>query len=377
MIPYILCFASSCFLFWLVQKSEDYPISKAIFAVLAISIPAGLAAIRSVSIGTDNQYYITPVFMDALSSPSLNGMSPQWDGWIEKGYMALAFGIGRLCRQVPLFHFALLFIECGFVFLALYQWRRQIPVWLGMLCFFTLFYNTSLNASRQCLALGICLFALQYLFKQKLLPFYFFTLLAMLFHSSAILCLAFHPIYFYVNHFQSTKADLILVAAFVVAVVSLFLFVDKYILLFEAFEATSKGVNYLADTSKGTKFPYRSILLFLPIVASFIYRRKEIQDMIPAGIYHFLACMNLMIFAIVAIFPMLNDGFIRRITDQFQWQICFLVPCTVASFPLRGQKIVAITAAVAYLFLHWTFVSVVRNLGETYPYDSSWFNSIF
>jgi hypothetical protein len=199
----------------------------------------------------------------------------------------------------------------------------------------------------------------------------------MLFHTSALLCLAFHPIYLYVNHFQSTKADLILVGAFIVFVVSLFVFLEQYIILFEAFDATSKGTKYLADTSGGTKLPYRSIILFAPITLSFICRRKEIQDMIPAGAYHFFVCMNLIVFAVVAIFPMLNDGFIRRITVQFQWQICFLVSLTIASFSLRGQKIVASTIAVAYLSVHWLFVSVVRNYGGTYPYDSSWFNSIF
>lgn len=151
-------------------------------AVLIITI---FAVIRY-DIGYDYQTYFN--FIATNNDESITYFEP-----LSYGLMYLA----RLTQYPPTVFFLFGIPMYWFMYKGIKN--NSVNYGLSIIIYISLFYLFSLGAIRQALAMSICLFNYTYLRQKRFGVFLFYTIIATLFHYSAIISLIVYPIYHYVK----------------------------------------------------------------------------------------------------------------------------------------------------------------------------------
>lgn len=331
---------------------------------------------RAYSVGTDtiNYYYsaesISHGYSSALSI--LNGY------YIEPAYGILEYLIMRIFGDV---HY--LFLVEGIILITgllsfIHTFNNKISIPLSFAVFFSFYFNTSLNISRQYLAVGIGFFAAKYLFQRKRVKYFLLSLLAMSFHATGIM-LFFS--YFISNYLLSDKIHRhVLRKAFGVGII-----IISCCLLIKPISSLMVGVglipikyqNMLHRGGEGTSSIIMTLLANSPlIILSVVYANRLLdydeRNAVAISLYFFGVYVSLLntIFA--------NVG--RLALYWSTWQIVLFPEC--CEMIVQQQKSIRskqMVRFIFYLFLfsYWVYCVIVRNFGETYPYVSNiweWLN---
>ena len=131
---------------------------------------------------------------DTVTYYLMYALTPKWERWLAIGDFNISAGIGfsaltsilktlGFSAQDFLMLFAFLTVILYVLFLRKYS---QSMVFGIFLMFATGFYTFSLAAVKQCMALGICLWALSCAIERKWIRFFLLVALAALFHPYAI-----------------------------------------------------------------------------------------------------------------------------------------------------------------------------------------------
>ena len=204
MFIYLLVFGLAAFFAYLAQKFENKKVLVILFSIIAILIPSVLAGVRDSNIGTDLEVYGKPFFNRAVLSDSFEEYSNICE--TELGYRIINYIVSRFSDNINIFLFVLEFIIIGIVYLAFYQRRKEIPVWLGLLCYLFLFYSRFLNLLRQGIAVSIIIYSYKYLEKNELKKFLLAILIATMFHTTAIFAITL----IFIKIILNLRKDLIL-----------------------------------------------------------------------------------------------------------------------------------------------------------------------
>ena len=192
---YIVFFLISCFLIWLSEKSSSRYIGK-LLAFIAILLPCILAGMRADTIGTDLRVYVEPMYNAAKQSTSFSSyMDQRWYViWrymyvnkFEIGFTTLVYLIEKLGGSLGTVLFFIQALILAPIYLGLKRMKKSYPVYLGMLVFYLLFYNTSLNMMRQWIAMSILFYGLSYLITNEKKKYFITIVVACLFHTSALM----------------------------------------------------------------------------------------------------------------------------------------------------------------------------------------------
>ncbi|MCL1967701.1 MAG: EpsG family protein [Fibromonadales bacterium] len=377
MIYYLVCFSLSLFLLWFGQKirhGQCEPFRWFVYGI-ALLIPAVLAGARDLSIGTDVLSYAYPVFEEARVIPYIEGFSTIYEGWIGTGYLWLNYALSQVTSNFNIILFFIIFIEIIFVFFTIYQWRDKFPIWLGMLVFYAFFFNLSFNAIRQCLALSIAFFGIKYIFERKFLLFAFWVLLGYLFHKSAILVLAYYPLFWYANKYTSKKSILLLSVIFL----SLIIFSNQiFIPILSSLSGVVPRVDaiayYLAYIEKDSS-GYKNFIYFALLVLLFLYKRKIILNNFQ-DIGHFLEVV-VIITAISQLTTFVAGEYANRFIIVPDWMLCFSIPIVFYSYIKTFPRTVINIAIIFYCFFYWFYIFIYLGFNETRDYSSSILSSIF
>ena len=159
--------------------------------------------------------------------------------------------------------------------------KEAYPICFGMLVFYYLFYNTSLNMMRQWIAMAILFMAFSYLILEEKKKYCILTLVACLFHTSAILGFAILIVYVYCTK----KREYIKIANFKLdeSMAPIKIFVYGCIVLLSlniiavilSHIGLSKYIGYIQGNNGLYLLP-NQILLRLPVILLFIIRWRKI-----------------------------------------------------------------------------------------------------
>lgn len=176
MIIYLVVFVLSAIFFsyseYCCRRRE-----KIVCILIGIMLPAILAGCRGASIGTDVQVYgiwhyktacVADHFMQYFSSVRNSLFS-------ELLYHFLVYGLSRFFSNYHWGLFAYSLLTISFTYAGMNQYKKQMntPLWLGMLLYYFAFYNTTLNAMRQSIAVSIVFFASAFLFEKDIQRFFY------------------------------------------------------------------------------------------------------------------------------------------------------------------------------------------------------------
>lgn len=362
MFYYLTCFATSSFLFWLAERIKNRSIELRYFIYgIALLIPTILAGIRDVSVGTDVLVYGYPIFKDACYTDNFGFFVNQWKR-IEIGYLGLNFIVSRLTFSHNFFLGLIMFIEVLFVFLVLKQWKNKIPLWLGMLVFYLLFFNSSLNLMRQSLALSIAFFGIRFVFERKLGRFIFWCLLGALFHKSVLILILYYPFWTFTNKFTSLKAMIIFVSVGIISIVMFQQTLADYMLSFG--DSISRVSNYITAIDK-VKFPLNTLLFYSILTALFLYKRKSIYSIFGEQGYYFQYLVALLI--LIPFLDYYGGVYAYRFFPLVTWWLIILIPI-LFYISFGNRRILANIAIISYCFFYWYVTIIYQNANETADY---------
>lgn len=372
MSVYIISFAISTFL--MIKSSKQQEIQKKICVIIALLIPCLVAGFRASCIGTDTQGYLWPMFQAAIKAKSLKEyMSSSWfyiwrDLYVkdyEIGFSMIVFVVGKIFGNIVPVQVVIQALTIIPIYYAINR-NKDYPTWMGMVVYYSMFFNTTLNLMRQSIAMAFVFLAIQFLSEKEYQKYILFLFIGILFHKSAILGLAIGGIYILTTkkiELKYTKADsrnLIIVAIILLGIIALCNI--NYFVEFLSSIGFDKYINYINGS---IVFMPNQIIIRLPIVILYIINWKIIIE--EKDNFRFFVCM-LCMDIICAQFTSVNiySGRIALFFSQF----------SIIAFPVfyakERYKNVNKIILWGYLLFYWAFFFVLKMQDSTIPYLTIW-----
>lgn len=263
-----------------------------LFLVLSSLAMIAVAGLRADTVGIDYKQYETYFYQ--VHDGGWSFLISSANGYrIEPGYSLLNYFVSLFTRDVHIFMLVVAVIVITLTAVLLYR-VSPIP-WIGMFVFASFgFYGNSLSFIRQCIAIAIYLYSIEYIKKKKFVPYLLIILLASTFHKSMLIMI---PVYFIARIAVSWKSLLTWsgLAALVVALSwPLFNFVTKYV--YQVY-ATSQGLYYMLGRDWQTAaIPVVTTAVIL-VLKPFILRRDEnntvlINLSVFSGLLYIMTCQH-------------------------------------------------------------------------------------
>ena len=381
MVVYITCFFFSSLLFYFSKYLNKR--TRNVIDAIAIFIPCLIAGIRSNTVGTDVSVYLEPMVANAHNASSIREyMLSSWrQGWvirgvkdIEIGFSLLVFLIIKIFDSIYILQFVIQLLTIVPIYIGLRK-SNVNNLWLGMLTYFCMFYNNSLNIMRQSIAVAFIFLAFQYLFNSEKIKFIIGLIVACLFHNSALLGILILLIYEFLgvkifkkeNTYKTESKRLLILTIAGIAI----LFIQNLIVKIMGMIGLSAYVHYIMGDL--TFLPNQLIIRLPILILSVIYKEKLYQEE-NDKFYFYVCCI---IYTIVfSQFASVNS-FSYRIAMTFSiFQISF-IPC-VASIPskikLSYSKHFKFNRLIMFLYLlaWWSYYCLLKT-DSTLPYTTNLF----
>ena len=208
MIYYFVTFISTTIFFYFAEKSSKK--MSIILNIIALALPILLAVLRKNIVGIDVNVYMTPTLEAADNSSSLKeflqlkALNNTW-GTLDIGYAIIIYSCSKYFFSLPGLFFVNEFLCIVPIFFATklfnkyickYNTDREIPIWLVMLVYLFVFYNSSLNQTRQAITMSLSVFIFSLMLNKKYIFSCLIFILACTIHFSAIVIIGIAFIYF-------------------------------------------------------------------------------------------------------------------------------------------------------------------------------------
>ena len=379
MAVYLLGFGLSLLLMALAQKKKAGLFWT--FSALALLIPCLIAGLRARQVGTDVMVYVKQLTQGAIISDDLGDYFRtywfhSWKNFYVKdydlGFSLLVYVVARLTNNLGCVLFVIQAVMAVPIYIALSRNRRSLPVWVGMLVYYLMFFNSSLNIMRQWAAMSLLLLAFQMLTEKKLGRTAVFTVLAFCFHSTAIIAIPLYGIYWLLqrlngielahNRLRISAPMMVVMAMGFLSVVALFCM--PLILKILALVGLSKFNNYLEGNQMGIVFG--QILWRVPLFGLMALNWRDLKRSCNCAPFFFA----MLIFDTVASQLVSIDAMAYRVSNYFALYSILWLPRVCSCHRNRGVRVLSTVILAGFLLVYWYYMYVLQLRHETYPYMS-------
>ena len=275
MIPYFFCFACSLLILYFSNRIKSSILQWNVI-LAALSFPALLAGWRDFSIGTDTETYIS--YWHIACYPWK--WDDYWmffsDGALEKLYLLYTFLISKITYSDQCFLF---FTQLLILFPIAFSVKKiQLNIVWVVFIYLAILFNTSLNATRQVIAISFCLLSLAYMLKKEYVGMALCVIIAYGFHNSAILFSIFILLYFMINRYVFMTKSVVKILIFI-SIILLFTIFASIWLYFVGNFMGGGYESYGSEGQFGTKFPVALFgLSVFNAVLYFVVKSKNRAD---------------------------------------------------------------------------------------------------
>lgn len=368
-------FLSSILIYWaeLSEKKRQSKVVYCFFVIISLLLSAAMAGVRDETVGTDVLVYGKDTFLVSAKYHTLSDFLARID--LESGYCAINYFVSRLTNNPQWFYFIIALIMNIFVFWGLYRYKknnRNFSLALAMFVYYTVFFNQNLNILRQSTAIAIIIFATSYLLEKKYIQYILICLFAMLFHTSAIICVMFLPIYILVNKYPTLKSCILIMLASIVVVV---FYNEISTHLIDAGIFPEKYENYFGE-KESFAFKWDSLIVRSPVILIGIVNYKKLYSINKNNLFFLLMMIMEIIFMQLEVFFV----FAARINI---YVMIFRVYLLVNIAQLSQSNMKSINPQMAtnammfngfvllYSVVIWWYSVIIQNNNCTYPYTSA------
>ncbi len=334
------------------------------FAIL----PAALAGIRAPNVGVDVRTYVISAFERLSTYNSIKSVFDYHN--LELGYECYVYIVARLFSDLHWVHFfsALLILIGVYCFIS--NFKYKVSVFMAVFAFLCIYFNQSLNTVRQWMAMGIYMFAIQYILKGEKLKYFIFCFVATLFHSSAIVTFFIYIIYrFLIN--SNTKKERWKAVFVIIGVIFLVIALEEVMQIATLLGLLpSKYLEYFQN-EEGQSSMFMQILCRLPLILGYMVFYKILikRDSRNKAVFIFLL-IDLIFSSILSS----TLGYAGRISLYFGlWQIIGISQLYKVLLSLNNKnefKFIIAVLFVGVLLIYWNYYYVIRGFSGTYPYSS-------
>ena len=364
MIIYLITFFVTCILCVILQKHIKNKFLKIIFSIIIILIPSIIGGVRDLTIGTDVLVYGEDYFFYATQYNNLIDYITTYNA--DTGYLIINFLISRFTDNVHVFLFILQLIINTLVFIIMYRYKEEVPLWMSMLCYLTIYYCRTFNYLRQSIALAIIFFGIPYIEKRKFIKYFLVVLIASLFHTSAWISLLLYLINIMLNNknekffsFLIVSIGLFVVLAFPTILEllnNMKILPERYYAYISRYTKEEAGFNIIE-----TFFRIFWIILYLLFYKK-ITKQKDLYKMFG------MACI-----LDVILFQLKNTiQYTDRIAFYFGYMQIFMYPIIAKNINNnKNQQVLINFLTIIMLLAYWYYKFVMIKSCMVYPYTSS------
>lgn len=363
MIIYFIFFALSFLFIGHANKLEKKGLKKyVILELIGLFFLAFLASIRDLSIGTDVNHYVRPVFNTILKY----GISDTYYvNIMEPGYVLFNYIVSIITSNFNVFLFILQFFVLFFSYKGIKIISPKHPV-LAYIIYILLYYNKSLNVVRQSMSLALTLFSLKYLFGKEKKKFYICIIIAFLFHRTAVIFAFAYPL-FYLLKSSNKNAKYITVIFFILAIFLIIFFKDIFLFLVDSGIVPTRYEKYMTYYFN-SELNFEIIDLSLNIFVMLIYilfSKCFKQKTEHSNFYFFMLLVDVFCLIIGARYSGAN-----RLGLYFRLPVLlfFLSNFSVFIKEPKNKEIASTILVLVIVITYWLYMYAYVNIGNTVPF---------
>lgn len=339
---------------------------KKFYSVLIILWISLLAGLRDETIGTDILVYGNRTFEAARELNFQAFIQNTYFGLgIEPLYGLLNYIVALFTSNVHVLYFLVEFIMISLVYSRIFQLATPKDVVLGLLIFECLFMGSSYNLLRQGIAMSIVFFASQYLERKQYLKYIILSLIAVGFHSSAIIAVLFLIMYIVISKKNTIYTHIIII---ITSCVITFLYSNVINILLDLGIISEKYLMYLGEVDKGLDIIViliRIPMLLLILLFYKIYCEKNNSNNI---INCFL--VDILILEIILAELKVVSVPIYRISMYLSYFKMLAYPKLEEVLKNKRNKQIIVFFTVFYCLLVFVVLVMIRGNDEVYPYKT-------
>lgn len=373
MIVYLITFVLSLLGVMIADLWYDDQRRFLVGSTLAIIPPILIAGLRDSTVGFDVELYVLLVFNDIVSNGhNLMDFIDLYSG-LEIGYLFLNYMIAQV-TDMP---FVLLLCIHILIIVPLYatamKWRMHFPPVLFMFIFYMIFYQETLSIVRQSIALSLSVFAITLLWEKKYAYYAVCTIIAILFHQTAVIVLSFPMIYYIVDRFSIRQNSILLIAVGLV-VALFFLNIDNILIwMIESGYIDMKFLKYTsADDTFTPVLGAANFVVKIVTIAYFIYIMALYKSDTILKFFLITAVLD-MLFSLCALIVQPLD----RISLYYRLMTCISIPYIIYNYPIiYSDDETPYTRPIegffcVLLFAYWFYVYMLGDYDNTADYQIS------
>lgn len=329
------------------------------FGIIAVIIPTLLAALRIEGVGTDTMYYVKNNFTYAIYSSSFREFNQTYT--LELFYNLLVFVVSRFTSNIHVLYFIIQLIICGFVYLACYNEKDNVPICVSYGLFLLLYYNRSLNMIRQSIALAIILYAFKYIKNKKLFKYLIFVFIAYLFHKTALIALILYPL---TRLISIKKSFLFKFSILSFGIIFLFGYQEIMLFLIENGIIPSKYLFYVIG-SESTVLLIELVRKGIFLIILFLFGKSLRQRNSFNSIYIYYMILDFLLY-LVGFYA----NYAQRISYYFGYFDIFIISQIPFCINDKSSKKLVSILFIGFFILYFILYYIVLGYDATYPYIS-------
>lgn len=376
MIPYLICFTSSTWFTWLASRNKKNRTLLFLFSICAIVIPCVLAGARDSSVGRDVLVYGNASFYKSARMGFMEFMLYQGKEYL---FATVTYVCSHVFEDIFYYYFVLQALVFVPIYTALQNDRYSDYAWIGVLCYYFIFFPYTLNLMRQSIAFAMILWGFDLAKNRKIIKFTLLVGIASMFHVTALFSILIYPIVATIEYKQNNedydirryiaKSKKWMVFFLLFAGVVL-LNMRSLVMLMYSYDQDDYGYFYKTLTQGGNYHVYLYCILTFTFLVFYWINRKR-YDQIDGEV--------ITLFALSAIGEILYlsaqvSTQVYRISMYFHIFLILLIMHTLGGFSNAANKRIYKVIVIVLCVTIWYVFFVKYNWNSTFPYKSALLN---
>ena len=281
----------------------------------------------------------------------------------EVGFSMLVWVSTKLAGSLEFVQFCIQAMTIVPIFIAVRTMGSKISLSYGMLIYYLLYFNASLNIMRQWIAVAFTLLAIVYLLNRRYALYGIYTLIALCFHTSALISVIIGALYIFLNggsgatKFLKNKAYLVMVIAAVLVVFGGAVLSSLLNML-----GLSYYIQYIGTSGISISPSQLAILGPLVLLVVLFVNHYRINNPSVMFLYTLLV-----LGLIVSQFASVTDQS-NRIALYFNCSSMLLLPLCMSRIGSKRGKVLFAVSTVAYCLTYWCVIYAFLGANQTVPY---------
>lgn len=365
---YLICFSLSAFFAYLAKKSKSRT-NFIFFSILSVAVTAVLAGLRGISVGIDTSNYYYGSWSRVALYPSIFQYFERYyihsNNRFEVLYILFIGVIQKTTDNYQVYLLMIHIIIVSGVYIGAFRMRKHADPVFTLLLFYLLYYNHSLNISRQYVSMAIIFAATADIEEAKIKRYLLFVAIAFLFHNTGILGLM--PLLIYLvlypqNRLQNVSFNRrLVIGALIIA--APYAFIPLVRMLLRRGLLSSHYSGYLL--AEEAAIPKIVILLVIIEAVCLLMWGKGIRRYDSRGDFFIFCSVSFILLYQLA--TMILYG--KRIAAYFSFLNIItlgLLPESQKSY-YQNKRILRI-GVFLLVFAYWLYFYAYKNSSHTFPY---------